>query len=57
VSLDREGKEFVIHLLHSLALTLYSELYDVYDSGDTKIKLICEFIERFSNFLKKDSEA
>src|ERR1035437_2869286 len=57
ISLDREAKEFVFHILHSLALTLYSELYDVYDSGDTKIKLIQEFLERFSNFLKKDSEA
>lgn len=57
MSLDREAKEIVFHLLHSLGLTLYSELYDVYDCGDTKIKLICEFLEKFSNFFKKDSES
>jgi hypothetical protein len=53
--LDRNGKEFVMHLLHSMSLTLYSELYDVY-LGETKVKLIEEFLEKFSTIFRKDSE-
>lgn len=53
--LDVKSKEFVVHILHGIALTLYSELYDTF-SGRDKTLLIDEFIEKFSNFLRKDSQ-
>jgi hypothetical protein len=53
--LDPKSKEFVVHVLHGMALTLYSELYDVF-GGQGKTKLIEEFLEKFSGYFRKDSE-
>ena len=53
--LDSKSKEFVVHVLHGMALTLYSELYDVF-GGQGKTKLIEEFLEKFSGYFRKDSE-
>jgi hypothetical protein len=57
LDLDKDAKEFVVHFLHSMALTFYSELYDTYmNSGESKSRLIDEFLEKLSNFFKKDSD-
>ena len=52
--LDRNAKEVAVYLLHSVALTLYSELYDTYLDGEGKTLLIEEFLDKMSDYLRKD---
>jgi len=58
--LDEENGNIVIPIvvdvLHSQALTLYSELYDIY-GGETKVQLIEEFLVKFSEILKKNTDS
>lgn len=51
--LDRSSKEVVVYLLHAVALTLYSELYDDL-GGAQKTLLIDDFIDKMSTYLRKD---
>ena len=54
--LDKDAQEFALHFMHALALTLYSDLYDIYNSGVVKDRLIKEFLEKLSKFFRADSE-